>query len=140
MAKDGQFELLFCHWNFVVRDIFTYIVIFRILGLSVFDEMETLHKFHESEEANSVVIQTYTDKLAEIADAIETGTCEERYPKTVAPYMVQAWKEYETKKAEKQMEWLVRMKKGDLKKEAFPYPEVKISSQFDQSERSIEEW
>lgn len=52
LCADGQFELLFCHWNYVVRDMFTFIVIFRVLSLPVFDRLEQLHKFHESDEAN----------------------------------------------------------------------------------------
>ena len=54
--------------------------------------------------------------------------------------MAKAWKEFETKKSEKYEEWLGEVNSGKMQELAFPYPEIKVSSQFDKSESSIEEW
>jgi hypothetical protein len=52
ICGEQNFERLMFHWNFVVRNVFNYLIVYRVLGLIDYNEMEGLHEEPESEQGN----------------------------------------------------------------------------------------
>jgi hypothetical protein len=128
------------HWNHVVRNVFLYLVVFRIVGLTDYSALEAQHVITGSEAENESVAAIVAERLAVITEcATDEAKFQATFPPETWAYRLKAWTDFRKRTDEEYPEWLAKAK-AFTGERTFPFPDIKIESIFDNVEKTIEEW
>jgi hypothetical protein len=128
------------HWNNIVRHVFNYLIVYRVLGLKDFDKLEQLHARDDTELENETVMLSVNERIAGIAESAgDPQAFQNRYPEDLWAYREKGFAEFTTIRDEEYPKWLVTAHQP-LEDATTPYPDIKVESIFDKVEKTIEEW